>query len=268
MIDTHSHIQFKIFDDNRGQVINNAKKAGVDKIMAVGTDLESSEKAVEIAEKYPEVYASAGIHPHHAFEFLKEFSSFSNQLSELQKLLGNPKVVAIGETGIDKHVYKKTKYTDYLISKGFLKVQKELFAQQIQMATKHKKSLIIHNREAVNETLEILTENWSQFLEGRSVFHFCEPDKRLLDFALKHKVYIGIDADVLTDLDKQSFVKMVPQKLLVLETDSPFISPEPKNLIEILEFVSKLLKIETKVLERIIFNNSLSLFKLQLKHFN
>lgn len=262
MIDTHTHIQFKVFDAQRDRVITKAKKAGVEKMIAVGTNLETSKRAIAIANQYPQVYASTGIHPHHVFGFLEESLVVSRQLSDLEKLIKNPKVVAIGETGMDKHIYEITKYPNYLISKEFLNLQKLFFKKQILLAIKHRKALIIHTREAVEETLEVLRENWGQFLEGKSVLHFCEPDIRLLDFALKHKVYIGVDADILTDLDKQSFVKLIPPELLVLETDSPFISPEPKNLIEILEFVNELSKIETKELGKIIFNNSLSLFKL------
>lgn len=262
MIDTHSHIQFKIFDKNRGQVIENSKKAGVEKIIAVGTDLESSKKAVEVAEKYPEVFASVGIHPHHVFRFTKESSALSRQLSDLEKLLNSPKVVAIGETGMDKHVYKSTKYPNYLISDEFINLQKEFFKEQIKLAIKYNKALIIHNREAVKETLEVLRENWDKFLEKRSVFHFCEPDKRLLDFAISCHIFIGVDADVLTDKIKQEFVKKIPVGLLVLETDSPFVSREPKDLIEILKFLSSLLKIEAEKLEETTFKNSQSLFKL------
>lgn len=259
MLDTHTHIQFKVFDDTRDRVIQEAKKAGITKIIAVGTNLETSKKAIEVAQIYPEVFASVGIHPHHVFGIMNQRSEI---LEKLEGLISNPKIVAVGETGMDKHIYKITKYPNYIISKEFLNLQKYFFAEQIKLSIKYNKTLIIHNREAAKETLEVLDRNWKKKLEGRSVFHFCEPDKKLLDFAIKHRVYIGVDADVLTDLDKQSFIKLTPPELLVLETDSPFISPEPKNLIEILEFVSKLLKIETKELEKIIFNNSLSLFKL------
>lgn len=258
LIDTHSHLQFKVFDKNRDEVIKRAKESGVTKIIAVGTDLQSSKKAVEISEKYPQIFASVGIHPHHLFEN----RNYLKDLEEIEKLVRNPKVAAIGETGIDKYLYKITKYPNYLISKQFLNLQKEIFWLQIKLALKHNRALIIHNREAVKETLEVLEKNWDDKLRNRSVFHFCEPDNRLLDFAKSHNIFIGVDGDVLTDKTKQEFVKKIPLGLLVLETDSPFISKEPKDLKIILEFVSKLLKIDKEKLEEVTFKKSKLLFKL------
>lgn len=182
-----------------------------------------------------------------------------DDINELEQLISNPKIVAIGETGIDKHIYKITKYPNYLISEQFLKLQKEMFGLQIRLALKHDKTLIIHNRGSAGETLEVLEKNWNDKLRNRSVFHFCEADKRLLDFAIKHNIFVGVDGDVLTDKHKQEFVKKIPLELLVLETDSPFISPEPKNISEILDFVSKLLN---RDLADLIFKNSRLLFKL------
>lgn len=272
MFDTHSHIQFKVFDKNRDEVIERARKAGVEKIIAVGTDLISSREAVEVAKKYPEVFASVGIHPHHVFKYCHPEQSEGsmdsikqiprqarNDITRLEELLVNPKVVAIGETGMDKHLYKKTKYSNYQVSKQFIKLQKEMFRQQIGLAIKYNKSLVIHNREAVKETLEVLEKNWDKKLEGHFVFHFCEPDARLLNFAKSHNIFIGIDTDVLTDKTKQDFVKQIPVELLVLETDSPFISSESKDISEILNFVSKLFN---KDLEDLIYKNSKLLFKL------
>ena len=279
LFDTHSHIQFKSFDKNRKNVIERAKKTGVKKIIAIGTDLESSKKAAEISIEYPEVFASVGIHPHHVFSYLSRHSEFISEsykeilkqvqddgvgvqddIRHLEDLFSNPKVVAVGETGMDKYQYKITKYSNYSVSKQFIKLQKEIFKMQIKLAIMYKKALIIHNREAVEETLEVLKESWDKKLEGRTVFHYCEPDKRVLDFAKSHKIYIGVDGDVLTDKIKQEFVKIIPLDLLVLETDSPFLNSEPAKIKTILEFISKLLKIQPKGFEKILFNNSSYLF--------
>lgn len=266
LFDTHTHLQFKVFDDIRDEVILNSSKAGVEKIIAVGTDLESSKKAVEISQKYSEVFASVGIHPHHVFGIMNQESGI---IEELEKLTNSPKVVAIGETGMDKHIYKKTKYDNYEISERFINLQKKIFEKQIQLAIKHNKSLIIHNIIAVEETLEVLNRNWEKKLEGRSVFHFCEANKKILDFALKHRVYIGVDADVLTDLEKQEFVKNIPLEKLVLETDSPFMLPPNKefpNTPESLNLISKKLAVILRInhikLEEIIWKNSNQLFFL------
>lgn len=272
MFDTHSHIQFKIFDDTRDQVIRNAKQAEVEKIIAVGTDLISSRDAISVANKYPEVFAAVGIHPHHVFEHFQG-ANIKNNLLEIEALLSEKQVVAVGETGIDKHQYQKTKYKNYQITNNFIELQKNFFTAQIKLAIKHDKALIIHNRKAPKETLEVLSQEWSPELEGRSVFHMCEPNPKLLEFALKHNVYISFGGDITYDLEKQDFLKKVPLELLVLETDSPFFTPEPlksegsklnspSSLGIIVDNISTIYSEDKNKIIETTSNNSLNLFKL------
>jgi TatD DNase family protein len=297
MIDTHSHIQFKIFDQNRAEVIKQALEAGVEKIIAVGTDVESSKKAVAVAEKYSSVYAAVGIHPHHVFAFVErsdpstsfhevirvetslnlfqDKSSHSREIlhsvqENLSSLMHHPKVVAIGETGLDAHHYPSTKYPNYEISEEFLKLQEKVFIAQIKLAIQYQKTLIIHNRGMADQLLEIFIKQWDPFLSRRAVFHCCEPNKKMLDFAKKHQVFIGVDGDITYDKDKQSFIQQVPLELLVLETDSPFFIPDPlkssgdkintpANLPIIAEFINKLMGQNVQLMSR---NNASVLFKL------
>jgi TatD DNase family protein len=270
LVDTHSHIQFKIFDQDRDVIIQQANDAGVEAIIAVGTSLESSQRAVEIAEKYSAVYAAVGIHPHHVFSYQLSAISYQQEMKEVEILLKNQKVIAIGETGIDTHLYTQTKYQNYQITPPFLALQKEVFALQIKLAIKHQKTLIIHNRGAEDLLLEILEENWDPFLSGRAVFHCCEPNKKLLDFAKKHHVFTGVDGDVTYDKSKQSFIKEVPLELLVLETDSPFFIPEPlrsqgiirntpANITQISTFLDNFIGQNVQIMSR---NNAQALFKL------
>ncbi|PIZ65283.1 hypothetical protein CO051_02530 [Candidatus Roizmanbacteria bacterium CG_4_9_14_0_2_um_filter_39_13] len=145
----------------------------------------------------------------------------------IETLLIHPKVVAVGEVGMDRHVYEETKYKDYSVDERFIKIQRDLLSFQIQLAIRHKKSLILHNREAKSDVLPILEKNWDVRLVQHSVFHCCEADVELLDFAKKHDMFIGVDGDVTYDKQKQDFIKVVPLEMLVVETDSPFILPEP-----------------------------------------
>lgn len=299
MFDTHSHIQFKIFDKTRDQVIENAKKAGVSKIIAVGTNLETSKKAIVVAEKYPEVFASVGIHPHHVYQYLNENVILATQsvawrrpesskknrswtsqddIKKIETILSHPKVVAIGETGMDKHIYENTKYSKYQITKEFINLQKFFFEKQIQLAIKYKKALIIHNREAVPETLEVLEKNWDKTLEQKSVFHMCESDERLLNFAVKNNVFISFGGDITYDKKKQEFLKKVPLELLVLETDSPFFTPQhichsgehsdsrilntPANLKLISQKVAEIMKMDVKQVEEQTYENAKKLYSL------
>ena len=277
LFDTHCHLNFGAFDGRVKDVINEAKKAGVNQIVIPGTDVPTSEKAVAIAEKYEGVYAAVGIHPHHVFGiwtienrrlkggvedrkskieknptsifYRQHLSSIINHLSSL---LSHPKVVAIGEVGIDRHIYQKTKYPDYKIAEEFVELQKIVLVEQIKLAHKYKKALIIHNREAKNEVLGILSNYGLRITDYRSVFHCCEPDPELLKFAKDHKMFIGVDGDITYYKEKQQWIKTVPLDMLVLETDSPFLIPrlrpgatarqsnEPKNIVVIAEFVAKL----------------------------
>lgn len=269
-IDTHSHIQFKTFDNDRDEIIQNSLKAGVEAIVAVGTDLSSSKRAVEVAEKYRSVYSSVGIHPHHVFSYQLSAFSFQPEMKEIEILIKKQKVIAIGETGLDAHPYPSTKYPNYKVTEDFIKLQEKVFIEQIKLALQYQKTLIIHNRGMADRLIEILKQHWDPFLSGRSVFHCCEPDKKLLDFAKKYQVFIGVDGDVTYNRDKQSFVQQVPLELLVLETDSPFFVPEPlksqgitkntpQNITHISSFLDNFIGQNVQLMSR---NNARALFKL------
>lgn len=274
MFDTHCHLNFSRFKKNLDDVIQRAKDAGVMSMVIPGTDIESSKKAVEIAEKHDGVYAAVGIHPHHVFPVNNgEYLNNSNYLSDISQLLSHPKVVAIGEIGLDYHVYKETKYESYNLSDEFKKLQKEIFEEQLKLACNSRKSIIIHNREAADDVLHSLQNFWLESMSGRTVFHCCEPNKKLLEFAKLHRVMIGVDGDVTYDRAKQDFIKEVPLELLVVETDSPFLLPEPlrsrkefpnepKNLSYIVGTVAVLKNLTTRAVENQTNINAQILFTL------
>ncbi len=228
MFDTHCHLNFKRYKKNLDEVISRAFEAGVSQIVIPGTDGVSSKKAIEIAENHEGLYVAVGIHPHHAFKLMQSDKlSFESELQEIEELLKHPKVVAVGEVGMDRHEYEETKYQQYAVDDRFLETQKQLLRKQIALAIKYNKSLVLHNREAIGDILPILEESWTDALSGRTVFHCCEANLQLLTFAQKHKIFIGVDGDVTYDKAKQAFIKEVPLEMLVVETDSPFILPEP-----------------------------------------
>ena len=160
MFDTHCHLNFQAFEGRVDRIIDEARKAGVTKIVVPGTDLETSKKAVEIAQKFAGVYAAVGIHPHHVYKLKVKNKKLKveEDLKEIEKLLTNNKAVAVGEVGLDRHYYNKTKYADYQIDESFIELQKEFFLEQIKLANKYKKTLIIHNRKAKKDMLKILTD--------------------------------------------------------------------------------------------------------------
>ena len=228
MFDTHCHLNFKRFKKNAADVIQNAHDSGVSLIVIPGTDVNTSAKAIELAQEHDWLYAAVGIHPHHVYKLLKRDDiTVESELAQIDELLKSSKVVAVGEVGMDRHVYEETVYQEYNVNQAFIGMQRQLLGSQIDLAIKHKKSLILHNREARHDILPLLEEKWNSELEGRSVFHCCEPDEDLLKFAMDHSMYIGVDGDVTYDTDKQHFIKQVPLEMLVIETDSPYILPEP-----------------------------------------
>jgi len=235
MFDTHCHLNFSAFEGILEKVISEAKNEGAEKFVVPGTDVETSKKAVEIAKKYEEVFAAVGIHPHHIYEVKSQKAKvkscnlklkINELIKKIENLLKEEKVVAIGEIGLDRHIYKKTKYKDYKIDEEFIALQKEVFLAQLDLAKKYKKTVILHNREAKDDLLKILN-TYYLLLNTSMVFHCCEPDFDILDFAKKNHIYIGVDGDVTYDPKKQAFVKEIPLPLLVLETDSPFLTPAP-----------------------------------------
>jgi len=275
MFDTHCHLNFKVFDTRLDKVINSAIGQGVTHILIPATDVISSKKFIEISKKNKNIYSSVGIHPHHVFQFQYEDKSIDieEELEEIEKLVKTKKVIAIGEVGLDAHYYNKTKYKDYKVDENFLDLQKKFLIEQIKIAVKNKKSLILHNRETANEIIPLLNNNWVDFLNGRTVFHCCESNEDLLNFSKEKNIFIGIDGDITYDKIKQDFIKNVPIENLVIETDSPFLIPEPlksqkifpnepANISIIVDFLSNLLGVQKEKLQQITFENSLKLFNI------
>lgn len=272
-IDTHCHLNFKTFAKNIDKVINTAKKAGVKKFVVPGTNLDSSQKAVELAQKHNNVYASVGIHPHHANESLK-VAEFKSLKKNLEKLAQNKKVVGIGECGLDYYQYQKTKYKDYKIDKNFKRVQKKIFELQIKLAYDLNLPLIIHNREASDDVLEIINQQSAisnQQLKG--IFHCFMGNNKLLTWALEHNFYIGINGLVTYNQTVQTIAKQVPLEKILIETDAPLLTPEPlrsqksfPNKPENVKIVAKwIAKIKSDSFLRIAeqtTKNALQLFKL------
>lgn len=279
MFDTHCHLNFHSFKKNVKNVIKRANDVGVTHITIPSTDVNTSINSVEIAQIYEDIFSAVGIHPHHIFKFQtekikKNKEDFINeQLKKIRELAQKEKVVAVGEIGLDRHYYSKTKYSDYQINEDFLTLQKDFFLKQIEIAAEFKKSLILHNREASDDFLEVFDKSWREEFKGRTVFHCCEPKKELLDFAVSKKIFIGVDGDVTYSKEKEEFVKQIPMELLVLETDSPFLTPEPirstnkfpnepKNISVIADFIAKKKGINVEELKKITFENSKKLFNL------
>lgn len=221
MIDVHCHLNFHAFEKDVDEVIKQAFEAGVTKIVNVGTKIDSSQKAIELAEKYDNLYAIIGVHPHHA-DKLED-----NWIQELQSLAKNPKVVGIGEIGMDYFRYKSNDIVDP-------KLQKEVFIKQIELAYKLKLPLQIHNRHAGNEIIDILLNHKSYLLNPPGMFHCVSGNLDFLKKVLDLGFYVGFDGNITysglapgEDTDLKNLIKYTPLDRIVAETDSPFLTPLP-----------------------------------------
>ncbi|MCS7093451.1 MAG: TatD family hydrolase [Patescibacteria group bacterium] len=278
LFDTHCHLNFKIFDKRINEVIKEARENQISYVVIPGTNLDNSKKAVKIAMNHQKVYAAVGIHPHHVKEIQQinqkdRRKKVDQVLNQIELLAKESKVVAIGEIGLDKHQYQKTKYSQYQIDNEFIDLQKTFFTSQLKLAYKLKKPVIIHNRQATRELLNVLYE-YSSFTNNLvMVFHCCQPDKDLLTFANKYRVFIGVGGDVVYEPKKKRFVEKIPLELLVLETDAPFLSPfkkvrddyfpnEPKNLKIVAQKIAEIKNISFRKLAKITTENAKKLFQI------
>ena len=210
LIDTHCHLTFKPLADNIEAVLERSKAAGVTGWVTVGTDLLHSKKSIELADRFENVYVSAGIHPHDSKHVTKD------TLSELRKLLQNKKVVAIGETGLDFH---------YDFSPP--EVQKQVFIQHLRLANELNLPVIVHCREAFDETMEILSQQGSNI--EKLVFHCFTGNTEQAETIIEHGFYISFTGAVTFKNAEQTraSAKQVLLERLMIETDCPYMSPEP-----------------------------------------
>ncbi|MGD2093431.1 MAG: TatD family hydrolase [Phycisphaerales bacterium] len=210
LIDTHCHLTFKQLAEDTDSVVARSRQAGVTGWITVGTDMQENLKSVELTDRFENMYAAVGIHPHDAKDMTE------NILAQLRQLARNPKVVAIGETGLDFH-YNFSSQSD----------QKNAFSAQLAIAKELNMPVIIHCREAFDETIEILDKDGTG-LSG-VVFHCFGGSPEQAKIVLEHGYHISFTG-VVTFKNAETArraAKIVPTDRLMLETDCPYMSPEP-----------------------------------------
>jgi TatD DNase family protein len=222
LVDTHCHLNFDLFDQDRDQVVARARQAGVECIVNPGVDLETSRSAIQLAARYPEVYAAVGMHPND----IREWDELA--LDQIKALAAQPKVVAIGEIGLDY-------YRDHTPHD----LQKQVFRQQLELAATLGLPVIIHSRNAspqnqgaILDILDIL-ETWQAGLGKHfsplGVLHSFSAGLDAARNAIKLNFLIGITGPVTfrNAPELRSVVQQLPLENLVIETDAPFLTPHP-----------------------------------------
>ncbi len=210
LIDSHAHLDDEKFDEDREQVIESLKKSGIDLIINPGSDLNTSIKAVSLAQKHENIYAAVGVHPHSAAEM--DYST----LDILKSFARRDKVVAIGEIGLD-----------YYYDNSPRDIQRKWFREQLNLAKEVGLPVIIHSRDAAGDTFQILKEAQDGRLIG--VMHCYSSSVEMALEYIKLGFYISLAGPVTFKKSKTSkeVAKVVPLDRLLIETDSPYMAPEP-----------------------------------------
>lgn len=253
IFDTHAHYDDEAFDKDRKEVIEEIKRNGVIGVLNCGSDMYGTRKSVELANENPMFYAAVGIHPSNANEFNNDI------LEELRELTKNTKVKAIGEIGLDY----------YWEENPTKEVQKRVFREQIKLAEELELPIIIHDRDAHGDTLEIMKE----FPNVKGVVHCFSGSTEFAKECIKLGYYIGFTG-VVTFKNARKLVEVcrdTPLDRILVETDCPFMAPTPfrgkrnqSNYIEyILDKIAEIKEIDYEQLNKIILNNTKLLFGIE-----
>ena len=253
--DSHSHLNDEQFDEDRLDIINKYKSENITKFLTCGYSLEGSKKAIEIADNYDFTYATVGISPN---DIPQNEDELWKSIAQIEELAKNKKVVAIGEIGLDYYWNKDNK-----------NIQQEVFKKQIEIANKLDLPIVIHTRDAIMDTLQILKEN---VVLNKGVFHCCPLNRELIKEALKLNFYISFSGVITFKNAKNAdeIINIVPIDKMLIETDSPYLAPEPvrgtrNNSINVKYVAQKIAlskNISIEEVAKITYDNANKLFKI------
>lgn len=210
IFESHAHYDDEVFDEDRDALLSSFLEKGIGTVINIGASLSGSEATVKLAEQYPFFYGAVGVHPSEVEELNEE------NFERLRVLCGHEKIVAVGETGLDYHYPEPGEA-----------VQKEWFARQLTLAREVKLPVIIHSREAAKDTLDIMQAHRAGEIGG--VVHCFSYTKEMAREYLNMDYYFGIGGVITFKNAKKlkEAVAYIPIDKILLETDSPYLSPEP-----------------------------------------
>ncbi|NPV76905.1 MAG: TatD family hydrolase [Anaerolineae bacterium] len=259
LTDTHCHLNLNTFNNDLGDVLERAWTAGLEKILIPAIDLAGSRQIVELCDKHPNLYAAVGVHPNDALTWQKD------TLNCLRDLTQHPKVVAIGEIGLDYYRDRAPKL-----------LQKEILSQQLDLASDAQLPIIVHNRQAFIDLYELI-DQWQKSLEEKNsliarrpgVLHSFSEDVKKMQMVVFKNFYIGISGPITYQNAalQRAVAAAVPMDRLLIETDAPFLTPHPfrgqRNEPAHVKYIAeKVAKLRQTNLEKIAKNTTLNANRL------
>ena len=251
--ETHAHYSDDVFVNNQDEILKKCKASGIEYIIDIGYNIESSKKTIDLSQKYDYIYSAIGIHPHDVK------TDDYNEIYEIYKGNKNDKVLAIGEIGLD-----------YAFVKDNKKEQIELFINQIELANTLKLPIIIHSRDAYLDTYNVIKENKAQY---GTLFHCFHPNDDLVRLVLENGYMVAFGGNITYNRGKKftEYVNRIPLEQIVLETDSPYLPPEPYrgtvntslNLPIICNKLAEYKKLDVEYVSNIVFENSKKFFNIK-----
>ena len=251
LFDSHSHYNDEKFDIDREQIIKEVYEAGITRTVCVGYNVEKSKFALEIANSHDSIFATCGISPNDIENFSLE------NLREIEKIGKNKKIVAIGEIGLDYYWNKENK-----------EKQKELFIKQIEIANRLNKPIVIHTRDAYIDTIEILKKHQ---VNKKGIFHCCPLNQELIKEGLKLGFYISFSGNItFKNAKSEAILELVPMDKMLIETDSPYLTPEPfrgkrnnPSMVKLVaQRVSEVKKVPIETVTEITYKNANEIFNI------
>ncbi len=254
IFDTHAHYDDEAFDTDREILLDKLPKVGVERVVNIGASIDSCKKTIQLMDQYSFIYGALGVHPSEVAELNME------KLLWLKEQCNHKKCVAVGEIGLDYHWDEPARA-----------LQKEWFQKQLELARELSLPVVIHSRDAAQDTIDVMQKCHAQEIGG--VIHCYSFSKETAKIFLKMGFYFGIGG-VLTFKNSKKLkeaVEYIPMESIVLETDSPYLAPEPfrgkrndsQNLTYVVEALSQIKGISTQEVCRITWENANKLYRMQ-----
>ena len=256
--DSHSHYNDEKFDEDREEIIKDTYESGITKFVCAGYNIESSLFSLELSKKYDFIYSICGISPNDIPQSEEELWKDIAKITEIVKENKSKKLVAIGEIGLDYYWNKENK-----------ELQKEAFEKQIDLANELELPIVIHSRDASVDTIEMIR---THKVNKAGIFHCCQPNQEMVRQALELGYYISFAGPITFKNSRNApdVIKMVPLDRILIETDSPYLTPEPnrgkrndcRNVKYVAQKIAELKNVPLEEIAKITYDNAKRIFEI------